>query len=128
MRNWWTPTGLLGAGFLRIGLGASLLARPAGLATALGVDSATASRVAWAGSMVGARDVALGAGLVHAVRRGHDPRPWLLAQAASDAVDALAFSGAVARGHARPGKTGAIAAFAALGALAEAQAYRGLGR
>lgn len=128
MRDWWTPTGLLGAGLLRIGLGASLLARPAGLATTLGVDSATAARVGWAGSMVGVRDVALGAGLVHAVRRGHDPRPWLLAQATSDAVDAFAFAGAVARGHARPGKAVAIAAFAAFGAFAEGSAYRALGR
>ncbi len=128
MRDWWTPSGLTAAGAVRVGLGAVLLARPALLATSVGVDSATASRVAWTGGMVGIRDAALGAGLMHAVRRGHDPRPWLVAQAASDGVDAVAFGGAAARGHARPTKASLIALVAALGCVAEVLAVRGLSR
>ncbi|HVE64899.1 MAG TPA: hypothetical protein VNB94_14000 [Mycobacteriales bacterium] len=127
-RVWWTPSGLVGAGLFRVALGTSLVVRPAGLAKTVGVDSATASKVGWLGSMVGVRDIALGWGLVHAARRDADPRPWLLAQAASDAVDAAAFTAAVVRGQAKPTKTLAIAAFAVLGTLSELQAYQGLSR
>ncbi len=127
-RIWWTRSGLVGAGIFRMGLGATLVARPTNLATTVGVDSVTAARVSWLGSMVGVRDIALGWGLVHAARRGEDARPWLLAQAAADAMDAAAFTAAVVRGHAKPAKTLAIAAFAALGTASELQAYRGLTR
>jgi len=109
-------------------LGTTLVVRPANLAKTVGVDSSTASKVSWLGSMVGVRDIALGWGLVHAARHGEDARPWLLAQAASDAVDAAAFAAAVARGQAKPVKTLAIAAFAALGTMSELQAYQGLSR
>jgi len=127
-RVWWTRSGLVSAGVFRMGLGATLVVRPANLAKTVGVDSATAAKVSWLGSMVGVRDIALGWGLVHAARRGDDARPWLLAQAVSDAVDAAAFTAAVAKGNARPAKTLAIAAFAALGTASELQAYRGLSR
>lgn len=94
--------GLTGSGALRMGVGAVLLARPAMLPKALGVDSVTAAKVSWLSPMIGARDLAIGAGLVQAARRGADPVPWLLAAVLADAVDALAFSGAVRKGHAGP--------------------------
>ena len=127
-RVWWTQSGLISAGVFRMGLGATLVVRPSNLPKTVGVDSATAAKVSWLGSMVGVRDIALGWGLAHAARRGEDPRPWLLAQAVSDAVDAAAFTAAVAKGHAKPTKTLAIAAFAALGTAAELAAYRGFSR
>jgi hypothetical protein len=93
--------GLTGSGLIRVAIGTSLLLRPSTLPKALGVDSATAARVGWLSPMVGARDVALGAGLVHAARRDRNPRPWLVAAAFADAVDALAFGSALVRGHVR---------------------------
>lgn len=128
VRAWWTGSGLIAAGLLRMGVGAALVARPAALPTSVGVDSATAARISWLGRMVGVRDMTLGWGLVHAARHGADPRPWLLAQAASDAVDAAAFTAAVARGQAKPVKALAIAALAALGTVGELRAYHGLSR
>jgi hypothetical protein len=82
-----------------MGVGAALLARPTTLPKALGVDSVTARKVGWLSPMVGARDLALGAGLVQAARRGSDPRPWLLAAVFADAVDALAFGSATRQGQ-----------------------------
>jgi hypothetical protein len=37
----------------------------------------------------GARDIAIGAGLLSALESGNDPRPWLLMGAAADAGDAV---------------------------------------
>jgi hypothetical protein len=101
---------LLAAG--RVGVGAAMLARPRTLPATLGVDSATAARVSWITRMLGAREVALGAGTLLALRRGESARDWLLGCALSDAVDAAAFAGAVARGHARvvPGSAFALVA------------------
>ena len=115
-------------GWLRIAIGTGLVARPALLPRTLGVDMATARQVGWAGAMVGARDIALGAGLVTAARRGSDCRPWLLAAAFSDAIDALAFSGAVLRGSAAP-VTGLGGAVVAAGGVATGlRAYQELAR
>jgi hypothetical protein len=94
----------------RVMAGAGMLARPELLPRLVGVDAATAARVAWLGRMLGAREVALGAGTLAALRRGPGGGPgggpgaasWLLGSALSDAVDAAAFGGAVARGHVRP--------------------------
>jgi hypothetical protein len=90
----------------RVMAGAGMLARPELLPRLVGVDAATAARVAWLGRMLGAREVALGAGTLAALRRGPGSGPgaasWLLGSALSDAVDAAAFGGAVAHGHVRP--------------------------
>jgi hypothetical protein len=110
----------------RVGVGVSMLARPATLAKSVGVDSATAECVSWVTRMVGAREVALGAGTLLALRRGRDVREWALAQAFSDAVDAAVFAAAVARGHARPLQGGAIAAVATSGAATALAAWRDL--
>jgi hypothetical protein len=105
-------TGLTGSGVIRMAIGAGLLARPTALPKALGVDSVTARKVGWLGAMVGARDVAIGAGLVHAARRRTDPRPWLMAALAADAADCLAFTVALVRRDVRPagGATCVVAA------------------
>jgi hypothetical protein len=109
-----SATTLLAAG--RVGVGVAMLARPRTLPASLGVDSATAARVSWITRMLGAREVALGAGTLLALRRGDSgrdsARDWLLGCAFSDAVDAAAFAGAVARGHARvvPGSAFALVA------------------
>jgi hypothetical protein len=80
----------------RMALGMAVLARPEGLVRAMRVDAATARRVAWLSRMLGARDLALGAGTLYALVRGGDHRSWLLASGVADAVDAAAV-GAAAR-------------------------------
>ena len=77
----------------RVVAGATILLRPEALARALRVDAGTARRTAWMARMLGIRDLALGAGTLFALTRGGQPEPWLLASAASDAVDATALGG-----------------------------------
>lgn len=106
----------------RAGVGVSMLAAPSLLPRTLGVDSTTAARLGWMTRMVGARELALGAGTLVALRRGRRVEEWALAQVLCDAVDALAVGSATARGHVRRLPGGAVAATAAsataLGAVA----------
>ena len=83
----------------RIAVAAGCLAAPVPALRALGADTATAQRVGWLTRMMAVRDGALGAGALAAGRRGGDPRPWLLAGAVADAVDAVAFAGALKQGR-----------------------------
>ena len=108
----------------RAGAGAVMVLRPRLLPGLLGVDSATATRVAWSVQMLGARELALGLGTLAAAqadRRG--TRLWVAAGVLCDAVDVLALAGALARGRVRKG-----AGTAALGVAAAAVAVgvRGL--
>jgi hypothetical protein len=109
----------------RVAIGAGMLARPAALPRLLGVDSATAERMAWATRMLGVREVVLGAGTLAATRGGGRGRDWVTGGAVSDAVDALAFAGAAARGRVRPvlgyafAAVGVVAAAGQLAAVAE---------
>jgi hypothetical protein len=116
---------LLAAG--RVGAGVAMLARPRTLPASLGVDSATAARVSWITRMLGAREVALGAGTLLALRRGEpareSARDWILGCALSDAVDAAVFAGAVARGHARVVPGSAFALVAGASAVAGGRAW-----
>jgi hypothetical protein len=66
-------------------LGTGLIAAPGLVSRVWLREATTATKVLGAG--FGARDVALGAGLLHALDRGTDPRPWLLAGAAGDVAD-----------------------------------------
>jgi hypothetical protein len=91
--------GRLAAG--RVVLASAFLAAPVPGLRALGVDTATAQRVAWLTRMMAVRDAALGAGAGVARRRGADPRPWLVAGAVSDAVDALVVAAAIKQGRLR---------------------------
>ena len=85
----------------RAAVGVSMLARPTLLPRALGVDSATAKRMAWSSQMLGARELALGLGTWTALRQqnARAARLWLMAGLLSDAVDALAVGAAAASGR-----------------------------
>jgi hypothetical protein len=104
--------------------GVSLITSPRVLPRMVGVDSATAARVSWLNTMIGARELALGAGTLLAMRGGRDVTEWVYAQAVSDLADAVAFSGAVARGHARALPGLGIVAAAAGGLATAAYALR----
>lgn len=107
----------------RVAAGVGLLARPDLFPRMLGVDSGTAARMSWLGRMFGAREVALGAGLLLAGRAGGDPRPWLLGAALSDAVDVVALGSAVRRGVVRAPAGLALAAIGASAAGTEVVAW-----
>lgn len=96
----------------RVGLGAGFVAAP-GLVARLWVgEGGTGARVLGAG--FGARDVAIGAGLWHALERDQDTHTWLLAGAAGDVADGLATL-AARKSLPLVGRLG-VAAFAATGA------------
>jgi hypothetical protein len=76
-------------GALRVGLGVGLAVRPELVPRMLGVDSVSARRMSWAVRMCAVRDAALGAGGLYAAVTSRDVRPWLVAQAFSDAGDAV---------------------------------------
>ena len=107
---------------LAIGGGRTLIglvfgAAPVTAIRSMGVDGATATRVEWLARMTAARDAVLGAGTLAATRSGRGSRSWLLAGAASDAVDALAVTAAIrSRRVGGPGAwgAGALGAGAAL--------------
>ena len=122
------PPVAVGVSGLRTALGVVMLGRPTLLPRVLGMDAATAARTAWLVRMVGAREVALGAGGLDAARRGTDLRPWLLAAAVADAGDTAALLGAVRRGRVGSLMGLLVMASAAAGALAEVAAARALGR
>lgn len=100
---------------------AAIMAAPVASARALGTDTATAQRVVWLTRMLAVRDGALGIGGAAAARRGSGTS-WLLAGAASDAVDAVVLTAALRQGRIKgivPSLTVPFAAGAAvLGALA----------
>jgi hypothetical protein len=102
--------GLLAAA--RCGIGVAALARPSTALRLSGVDRVTAERTAWTARLIGGRDLALGAGLLHAVARRGQPSGWLWAGLFSDAVDAVTLATAAARRQVSP----PIAAFAVLAA------------
>ena len=96
----------------RLVLGGVLTVAPGLMTRAWVGESTTGAKVLGAG--FGARDVAIGAGLWHALASGADARPWLLAGAAGDAVDLLATL-AARRSLPWLGRVG-VAGFAASGA------------
>jgi hypothetical protein len=82
----------------RVAFAAVFLAAPVPGVRLLGTDTATAQRVSWLTRMMAVRDGALGVGALNAARSG-DPRPWLIAGAVSDAVDAVVIAGALKSGR-----------------------------
>ena len=105
----------------RVALGVVMVARPDLLPRLLGVDSGTAGRMSWLGRMFGAREVALGAGLL-AVGPERE-REWLLGAALCDAVDAVAFAEAARRGVVRRALAGTFVVTAASAAGTEVAAW-----
>jgi hypothetical protein len=106
----------LGSG--RIALGATFLAGPVTAVRLLGLDTATAKRVAILSRMLAARDIALGSGALAATARRTGAGTWLLAGAGSDAADAVLLVAALRTGRVRGVAAGGLAGLAAAGALA----------
>ena len=99
----------------RTGAGAVMVVRPRAVPQALGVDSATATRMAWAVQMLGAREIALGLGTYAALRSPDRAasRLWLAGGVLSDGVDAVAVAGALLKGRVSKGTGLAVVAVAA---------------
>jgi hypothetical protein len=76
-------------GIGRIVIGAALTFAPQRTGRAWLGDIARRPGAAVAVRSLGARDLAIGAGLVRALDTGADSKPWLLASAAADAADAI---------------------------------------
>lgn len=93
---------------VRTGIGTVMLLAPQLLPHVLGVDAASRARTSWLVQMVGAREVALGAGVLVADRSGAG-RVWAVAGSACDLADALVVGGAVRRGAVSPAWGGAVA-------------------
>jgi peptide-methionine (R)-S-oxide reductase len=75
------------------------LARPVDAIRLAGVDRVTAQRTAWVARLAGARDLAIGAGLLDAMRRGQPTGGWQAAGVLSDAMDAVIIGSATVRGQ-----------------------------
>ncbi|WP_238430569.1 hypothetical protein [Frankia nepalensis] len=117
-----THLGLLAAA--RAGLGVAALTRPVTALRATGLDRVTAERTAWAARLLGGRDLALGAGLLHALARRHPTSGWVWAGLLADAVDATALATAAARRQISPAAGGLAAALATAAVAWAAPAVR----
>jgi hypothetical protein len=91
----------VGIGVGRLVVGGGFLAAPVVSTRVLGLDSATAKRVAFLARMAAARDIGLGVGTLGAGPTTAAAAPWLAAGAAADAVDAIVIAGAMRQGVAR---------------------------
>ena len=117
-------TGATALATVRTGIGTVMLVAPQLLPQLLGVDGAARRRTSWLVQMVGARELALGAGLLVADRSGA-ARAWALAGSACDVADALVVGAAVRRGAVSPTRGGAVAVSAlAAGVVGIARARR----
>ena len=101
---------------VRTAVGAVMLLVPHVLPQVLGVDAAARARTTWLVQMLGAREVAMGAGVLAADRSA--VRPLALAGSACDVVDALAIGAAVRRGVVSRSWGGAVAVSALAAGLA----------
>ena len=107
----------LGIGVGRLVIGSTFLLVPRFSVRVLGVDSASAKRMSFLARMAAARDIGLGAGTLDAGPTSA-ARPWLLAGAAADAVDAVVIAAAMRRGVTRGGAaTGIVVGAAATAAV-----------
>jgi hypothetical protein len=110
----------LGAG--RMAIGAGMLAAPSRLARTLGVDTPTARRTSWLASMVGIREVAVGAvsvaGGLGTVPTGRS----LLLSASCDVGDAIALGVALRNRRVATVPAVGVLVFAALGIAGQAAA------
>lgn len=97
-------------GWLSLGLGAAEVAAPRALARVLG----TRPRPALTRTAYGLREIAVGAGIL----ASRNPRPWVWARVAGDALDLLTLAAIRGNRHARPGTValalGSVAAVTAL--------------
>jgi hypothetical protein len=103
-------TNLLPPGRFRLGLlassrcavGVAALTRPVDAARLGGIDRGSAERLAHLARLLGARDIALGAGLLVTLARDGDTASWVWAGVLSDTLDALIIGSATARGRLTP--------------------------
>jgi hypothetical protein len=103
----------------RCGLGVAALARPAPALRATGIDRVTAERTAWTARLVGGRDLALGAGLLHALAHRQPTDGWVWAGLIADTIDTAVLTTATAQRKLSPA-TGTLAALLSAGAAAAA--------
>lgn len=96
----------------RAALGVSMIVRPALVPGLVGVSPAASVETAWVVQMLGAREVALGVGLL-----AQGGRVWTLAGVLCDTVDAAALVLAVRAGAVQRTGGGAIVAVAGMAAL-----------
>jgi hypothetical protein len=121
-------------GLARAGLGVSLLTAPVPLIRMVGVDTATARRMAWVTRLAAARDLALGVGTVAAVRgiaageEAHDAARWVAIAAAADVADTVIITAALRSGRFGSIRGSLMAASAVGGAVLGAVAAVGLRR
>jgi peptide-methionine (R)-S-oxide reductase len=94
------------------------LLRPVEVAAFGGVDRASAQRTAHLAQLAGARDLALGVGLLVALVRGSDTGGWVWAGALADGIDTAVVGSATARGRLGPAAGTALAVVAASAAVA----------
>jgi hypothetical protein len=84
-----------GIGLLSLGVGLSLVLAPERTVSGFGMGERRRL-----GLFLGAKDLVIGSGLLHS----RNPRPWLLARAASDAQDATLLLAGIAFGDFPRGK------------------------
>ncbi len=108
-------------------LGIFALVRPVDAARLGGVDRVSAERTAHLAQIAGARDLALGAGLLVTLLRKGDSRGWAWAGVLSDTLDAVVVGSATARGRLAP-FSGTLLTAAAVSAVVAAAAPVGPGR
>lgn len=110
-------------GWLRVAAGVGAWATPGTTARVLSMPAPRQSPARFLLRLFGARDVALGAGLLGARNSGERDR-WLVLGMAVDAADAGAALIAAGRGQLR-GRSGVLGAAAAVAAIALANHARG---
>ena len=114
----------LAIGLGRVAIGTAFAAAPELGVRLVGMDTATARRVAWLSRMVAGRDIALGVGTVAACRAGNGAA-WVLGGAFAAAVDSAAVIAAMQQGRLRgPGAWLIAVGGPALTALGVVQAAR----
>lgn len=106
----------------RTAVGAIFFAAPVSSVRLLGLDTATAERVAWLARMTAGRDVVIGIGTLISSARRQSAGGWLLAGCVADAVDAAVLSAALHAGKVRGLRARAVAAGAIVAAVAAAAA------
>jgi len=114
-------------GWGRLVAGGVLVLRPRLLPAIAGFHPGSAHEQEWLVQMMAAREAGLGLGTMTALHTGDSPRPWLWAQAVSDAGDAVAFLSVARRPVLRRRALG-LAAFALAGVVSDLTAARLLRR
>ena len=114
-------------GALRCLIGLVMLADPTRLARTLDVDHPPSGEPGWPAQMIGAREIAIGAGGLLAVRRREHVNLWCSAALLADATDVVAVATGIARHRVKRLAGGLFVAFAVAGVAADVTVIRHLG-